>query len=345
MKNYTLKVQEIKKETEDTVTLCFKQPGLKKIKYLPGQYLTLQFRINGRKYIRPYSFSSTPLIDSTLDVTIKRVPGGIVSNYINDNVKVDDVIEVQEPLGDFVFESDTELKSVVFWGVGSGITPLYSMIKQLLFQQHQVAMNLYLIYGNKSNSSVIFRNQLEKLKETYSERFKIYNFYSKEEFFNEDSHNYKGRIHSNFVGNLVKTIEYPTRHYICGPVTLKNTIKESLLANGGGDISNIFSEDFELVKNPKDFEDIITHNVNIHFQGIDTLVEVKKGNSILEAALDAYIELPYSCQTGSCNTCKGKLIKGELRMIGLSKERDDLDQGDYLLCCSYPLTDSVCIQI
>ena len=88
MKNYTLKVQEVRRETEDTVTLCFKQPGLKKIKYLAEQYLTLQFRINGRRYIRPYSFSSTPLIDATLDVTVKRVPGGIIWNYINDTLKL-----------------------------------------------------------------------------------------------------------------------------------------------------------------------------------------------------------------------------------------------------------------
>lgn len=113
MRNYTLKVLEVRKETIDSVTLCFKQPGLKKIKYLAGQYLTLQFRINGRRYIKPYSFSSTPLIDSTLNVTVKRVPGGIVSNYINDIVKVDDVIEVQEPLGDFIFESDDSIQSVV----------------------------------------------------------------------------------------------------------------------------------------------------------------------------------------------------------------------------------------
>ena len=104
MKNYTLKVQDIKKETNDTITLCFKQPALKKIKYQAGQYLTLQFRINGRRYIRPYSFSSTPLIDATLNVTIKRVSGGVVSNYINDTIKIGDVIEVQEHLREFVFE-------------------------------------------------------------------------------------------------------------------------------------------------------------------------------------------------------------------------------------------------
>ncbi|OMQ09837.1 ferredoxin--NADP reductase [[Flexibacter] sp. ATCC 35103] len=342
MKNYTLKVQEVRKETNDTVTICFKQPGLKKIKYLAGQYLTLQFRINGRRYIRPYSFSSTPGIDSTLDVTVKRVPGGIVSNYINDVVKVEDVIEVQEPLGDFVFESDDSINSIVFWGVGSGITPLFSMIKDILLNHSLV--NVYLVYGNKSNSSVIFKDQLEKLKTSHSERFKIYSFYSKEEFFNEDSHNYRGRIDSNFVENLIKSIEYPSKHYICGPIGLKNTVKESLI-NLGENINNVFSEDFELIKNPEDFKEIKDQEIYLNFAGIESKISIKSGNSILEEALEAGLELPYSCQTGNCSTCKGTLKFGELKMIGLDKPRNDLKDNEFLLCCSYPLTNDVCIEI
>jgi ring-1,2-phenylacetyl-CoA epoxidase subunit PaaE len=342
MKNYTLKVQEVRIETDDTVTLCFKQPGLKKIKYLAGQYLTLQFRINGRRYIRPYSFSSTPLIDSTLDVTVKRVPGGIVSNYINDTVKVDDVIEVQEPLGDFIFELEESIQSVIFWGVGSGITPLFSMIKELLTTQSLI--NIYLVYGNKSNSSVIFKNQLEKLKKIYSERFKIYNFYSKEEFFDDDSHNYQGRIHASFVEKLMKNIQTPARHFICGPIGLKNTVKGALL-NLGHLEGTIFSEDFEIIKNPEDFKTIKDQNIILNFQGIANEVKIKKGQSVLEEALESGLELPYSCQTGNCSTCKATLKWGELKMIGLSKPRTDLAENEYLLCCSYPLTDNVCIEI
>ncbi|KQB41533.1 ferredoxin--NADP reductase [Flavobacterium aquidurense] len=342
MKNYTLKVQEVRKETNDTVTICFKQPGLKKIKYLSGQYLTLQFRINGRRYIRPYSFSSTPGIDSTLDVTVKRVPGGIVSNYINDVVKVEDVIEVQEPLGDFVFELDESLNSVVFWGVGSGITPLFSMIKDLLLNHSLI--NVYLVYGNRSNSSVIFKDQLEKLKINYSKRFKIYNFYSKEEFFNEDSHNYRGRIDSGFVKSLISNIEYPSRHYICGPIGLKNTVKESLI-NLGENINNVFSEDFELIKNPEDFKEIKDQEIYLNFAGIESKISIKSGNSVLEEALEVGLELPYSCQTGNCSTCKGTLKSGQLKMIGLDKPRNDLKDNEFLLCCSYPLTNNVCIEI
>lgn len=342
MKNYTLKVQEIRKETDDTVTLCFKQPGLKKIKYLAGQYLTLQFRINGRRYIRPYSFSSTPLIDPSLNVTIKRVPGGIVSNYINDHIKVDDVIEVQEPLGDFIFETNEIIKSVVFWGVGSGITPLFSMIKDLLKAHPEVS--IHLVYGNKTKTAVIFYEELENLKSIYAKRFEIYYFYSKEEFFDNESHNFHGRINSDFISNLIKKNEEPTTHYVCGPIGLKNIIKESLLSLTGN-LDNFFSEDFEIVKNPKDFKDINNQEIVLSFQGVENKILINKGKSILEEALEIGLELPYSCQTGNCSTCKGKLLAGELRMIGLSKKRDDLGKEDYLLCCSYPLTDNVSILI
>lgn len=342
MKNYTLKVQEIRKETDDTVTLCFKQPGLKKIKYLAGQYLTLQFRINGRRYIRPYSFSSTPLIDSSLNVTIKRVPGGIVSNYINDHVKVDDVIEVKEPLGDFVFETNESIKTVVFWGVGSGITPLFSMIKDLLNGDAEI--KIYLIYGNKYKTSVIFYNELEKLKSIYSERFTIYYFYSKEEFFDNNSHNFQGRININFISDLIKKIDEPVRHYICGPVGLKNTIKESLL-DMSGNLNDLFSEDFEIVKDPKDFKDINNQEIILSFNGSENKITINKGNSILEEALEVGLELPYSCQTGNCSICKGTVKSGKLKMIGLNKPRTDLNENEYLLCCSYPLTNNVYIEM
>lgn len=343
MKNYTLKVEEIRKETEDTITLCFKQPGLKKIKYVAGQYLTLQFRINGRRYIRPYSFSSAPSVDATLDVTVKRIEGGIVSNYINDNIKVGDLIEAQEPLGDFIFETNKPVNSVFFWGVGSGITPLFSIIKDLLNRTDHIT-NIYLIYGNKSKNSTIFYDELERLKSIYKDRFRIYYFFSREDFFDNEPYNLKGRITYNFVIDLLKKIDKSSRHYVCGPAELKNIIKNSLL-DFFGNIDNLFSEDFEIVKNQEDFKDISTQEVVLKFQGEENKIIINKGNSVLEEALETGLELPYSCQTGNCSTCKAILKSGKMKMIGLSKPRTDLKEEEYLLCCSYPLTVDVYIEI
>jgi ring-1,2-phenylacetyl-CoA epoxidase subunit PaaE len=156
MANYTLKVLSIKKETNDTVTVYFKQPALKKIKYRPGQYLTLVLRINGRRYLRPYSFSSAPGIDETLSITVKRMLGGIVSNHILDQLKPGDLIEVLEPMGDFLLPENEDLFAghLVFWGCGSGITPLFSMIKYALFHFDKVEITL--IYGNRCKETTIF---------------------------------------------------------------------------------------------------------------------------------------------------------------------------------------------
>jgi ring-1,2-phenylacetyl-CoA epoxidase subunit PaaE len=342
--NYTLKVADIRKETEDTVTLCFKQPGLKKIKYLAGQYLTLIFRINGRRYIRPYSFSSCPGVDSFLEITVKRVENGLVSNHINDMVKIGDSIEVMPPMGDFVFEEDYAFSDVFFWGVGSGITPLISIIKYILITKENVKVHLN--YGNKNHETTIFGDQIKQLGTQFPERLVVRNFHTK--IFVDESHPHliQGRIDQDKALQILDDALDPNlcAHFICGPAGLKESVKKAIQAKYGF-LINVFSEDFELVKDPKDFEDVHTQNILIDFEGTQYSLEVSKGKSILEAALNADIELPYSCQTGNCSTCKGKLINGDAKMIGLSKERDDLAADEFLLCCTHPLTENVQISI
>ncbi|MET0572411.1 MAG: ferredoxin--NADP reductase [Pedobacter agri] len=342
--NFTLKVAEIRKETDDTVTLCFKQPGLKKIKYIAGQYLTLVFRINGRRYIRPYSFSSCPGLDPYLEITVKRVENGLISNHINDLVKVGDSIEVMPPMGDFIFEESNAFKDVYFWGVGSGITPLLSIIKYILSEKTEVRVHLN--YGNRSHESTIFKNQIDQLRERYGDRLTIRHFHTRLVVDEANPYLIQGRIDQ---GKALKILSDQSAlgkvaHYICGPAGLKESVKNAVKAKVGN-LDHVYSEDFELVRDPKDFEDIHTQVVDLNFQNSHYKLEVVKGKSILEAALNAEIELPYSCQTGNCSTCKGKITSGEARMIGLSKERDDLAADEYLLCCTHPITDNVYIEI
>lgn len=343
MKKYTLKVHEIRRETGDTITLCFKQPGLRKIRYQAGQYISLSFRINGRKYTRPYSFSSSPSGDIFLETTVKRIPNGILSNHIHNNVQVGDVVEVLEPMGDFVHKDDDAFDEIFFWGVGSGITPLISIIKELLISNSDARVNL--IYGNKNFESTIFLELINELLVKYPNQLTVWHFHSQYEH-SENHHFVKsGRINKDFILELLKSKNIDkTKHYICGPKDLKINIAEAL-EKIDCPKENIFSEEFELARNPEDFKEIETHTVNIQFQGNETSVEVQKGKTVLEAALDAGIELPYSCQTGSCSQCKGKAEEGDLKMIGLTKERDDLQKGEFLLCCSHPLKEGVCIEV
>lgn len=341
MQTYTLRVAEIKKEAEDVVTICFKQPGLKKIKYLPGQYLTLILRINGRRYLRPYSFSSAPQVDNYLEVTVKRVLNGIVSNHIVDKLKVDDVIEVMPPLGDFVFNEETSKgKHITLWGAGSGITPLMSIAKYILHKQTN--NNVTLVYGNRDYETAIFGIQIEALEKQYNNRFSVKHFITKPVIDKKNPNIVQGRIKPLEVLSVVEsnTPLNDTLHYICGPAGLKESVKEALIRFNVNP-QQIFFEDFEVVRDPKDFEDIITRNVNIIIGNNTYTVEVVKGKSILEAGLDADIELSYSCQTGNCSLCKGQLNKGQVKVIGLNSERDDLEPNERLLCCSFPLTDNI----
>ncbi|MGI4021476.1 MAG: ferredoxin--NADP reductase [Janthinobacterium lividum] len=343
---YTLKVAEIRQETNDTITVIFKQPGLKKVKYQAGQYLTLIFRINNRKYIRPYSFSSAPEIDATLNVTVKRVPGGIVSNHIANCLKVDDVVEVMEPMGDFTLEKEEINTSnhIVFWGAGSGITPLISLIKYALHRA--IAAHITLVYGNRNHESAIFSNEINALQKKYENTFSVRHFHTKSVIEKNNPYLVQGRIDPEKVLSVLKQEGdlHHTVHYICGPAGLKESVK-TVLEQEGINQKQIFAEEFQQITNPKDLENIITRTVSLIKDGDENVVEVIKGKSILEAGLDALIDLSYSCQTGNCLICKAKLITGELKLVGGEKIWQDLESDEYLLCCSFPLTDNVKIVV
>lgn len=344
MNKYSLNIVDIKKETSETCTICFKLPGLRKIKYKSGQYITLFFNINGRKYARAYSLSSSPSINSYLEVTVKRIPRGIVSNYINNELKIGDIVEVSEPMGNFVIDNSNLSGTIYLWAAGSGITPLYSIINELL--NTQSGKSIYLVYGNKNTESTIFYNQLKFLNERYPSIFKMTNFFSQVDDDIESCIIKKGRINSDFVTTLISQDNNykDSIHYICGPIGLKNVIKSKLLEFEIPS-SSILIEEFELVIDPKEFHLIENSNVIFFFKGKEFNVFVPKGKNILEVALDHDIELPYSCQTGSCNTCKARVCQGQLKMLGLENQREDLAVNEFLLCCSYPLTGQVTLEI
>jgi ring-1,2-phenylacetyl-CoA epoxidase subunit PaaE len=343
MKTFTLRVEAIKIENKDTLTLCFKQPAIRKLKYQAGQYLSMSFILNGRKYVRPYSFSSSPAVDALIETTIKKIPTGIVSNYVHEKVKVGDVIEVSGPMGDFIYTKDGFYEELFFWGAGSGITPLISIIKDLLVADTLVKVNL--IYGNKNSESTIFLDLINELNFKYSEKFTVWYFNSQNSVEENNEFHRNGRISKQFTIELLKNKNIlKTKHFICGPRELKVMLSEAL-HELKCPAENICSEEFELVTNLKDFENIENRKVAIKYLKNEFLVLVEKGKSVLESVLEQGIDLPYSCQTGNCSQCKGIAKEGDLKMIGLSKERNDLSNNEFLLCCSHPLKDGVKIEI
>jgi ring-1,2-phenylacetyl-CoA epoxidase subunit PaaE len=345
MTSYTLTIVDKRIETSDAVTLVFKQPGLKKIAYLSGQFLTLIFKINGRRYSRAYSFSSAPGIDKFLEVTVKRVSSGLVSNHICDIVAVGDVVEVLPPMGDFVIPNEVAYTNypIVLWGVGSGITPLFSIAKHIL-HSGAAEQQVILVYGNRTTDSVIFKDQIEALQVEYPNRFQVWNFLTQIGITEQRAQLIKGRIEPHLVLEALSGSCTPsdTLHYICGPSGLKLAVKDAL-ESCNIPTEQVFSEDFELVKNEADFGDIVTEMVTINQSGQQMVVEVVKGKSILEAGLDALLDMPYSCQTGNCSVCKGTLKAGSVKQI-LPKHAD-LGEHEFQLCCTFPKSAGVVFEV
>ena len=345
LKTYTLKVSAVIRETSDTVTICFKQPGLKKIKYQAGQYLTLIFRINGRKYQRPYSFSSAPEADQTLNVTVKRVKGGVVSNHIADCVKVDDVIEVMEPMGDFIIDPNTIFAGtdLFLWGAGSGVTPLFSLAKHVLKTYPEQKVTL--VYGNRGNEEYIFKEQLDALKTAHPAQLDIWHFHTQTVVTDEFPNIIQGRISPEKLFEVIGNKPHSAKslHYICGPLGLKESIVDYFEKNGFTK-ATVFSEEFNLVADPEKFKDVITRKITVSVKGDQHEIEVVKGKTILDACLDALIELPYSCQTGTCLVCKAGLTAGKIKYIIGESALADLPENEILICCSVPDSDDLSIE-
>ncbi len=343
MLNYTLKVAAVIPETEEAVTIAFKQPALKKVNYISGQYLTIVVTINGRKYKRPYSIASSPGIDQTIDVTVKRIPHGIVSNYLNDSVHEGDLLEVIEPLGNFILQQHNLAANIMLWGAGSGITPLFSILKSVLNSESDIRLSL--VYANRNKNNIIYKDQLMALQSRYPDRFSLMLFFSKEPDVTPAVNTYYNRLSASDIEFLLEEYEsVNTDHYICGPEDLKKAIKDEL-SKDVYTTHNVFSEDFDHSINEEELEGINTRDVNITLYNETTTLEVVRGKSILEAGLDRGIDLPYSCQNGSCKLCKARLKNGNIKVIGHAIENEGLALDEYLLCCSYPLTENVEVEI
>lgn len=338
---YTLTVKEVIKETEDTVTLRFKQPLFRKVKYKAGQFLTLIFELNGTKARRSYSMSSAPNLDSTVDVTVKRVEGGVVSNHINDNIKAGDKIEVMEPMGQFVFEPEKSAsRHIVLWGAGSGVTPLMSILKSVLFFESSSKVSL--VYGNREINNVVFKEKLDELKAKFADRLQLVHVLTQPE------HNwggYKGRIDDVKVVNIMNLLpkESDTMHYLCGPEGMMDAVKEGL-KKLKTPASKIHFESF-IPKTEEASEDISTHKVKVIIDGEEEEFMVSPDQSILDAGLDEGHDIPYSCQSGVCTACRGKCTSGKVQMGNADVlSEDEIAEGYILACQSHPMTDNVVIE-
>lgn len=345
----SLKVVKVVKETDDAVSIHFKQPFFKKIKYTAGQFLTLLTTLDGRVERRCYSLNSAPKIDKTVSVTVKRIKDGMVSNHLFNHVKTGDKIKVLYPMGNFTFIPDpNQDRHIVLFGAGSGITPLISILKTVLHFESKSIVSLF--YGNRDKESIIFNKELTGLKDKFNDRLNLIHILENPGDFETC---YKGRVERTQVPELLKDIpKYPfgnTYCYICGPSGMMIEAEEGLKL-AGVPKKNVFIEKFSAP--PEDAREVKAvgallenREVTIIHKGTEHIVPVKASKTILDAALDTKIKLPYVCMDGICGSCKAECTQGEVYMRkGHVLSQKDMDNNIILPCICKPLTNDVVIK-
>jgi ring-1,2-phenylacetyl-CoA epoxidase subunit PaaE len=348
-KYFHLTVKEIIAETADTKTISFWQPVHQSVSYKAGQFITVIIEINGKKERRSYSMSSSPR-EGNLAITVKKVHNGLISNYLCENIKVGDAIEVMEPMGHFVAEPNAEnARNIVMFGGGSGITPLLSIIKTIL--PAETKSKMFLIYGSRTEDDIIFKKQLDQLEMQYQGRFKVIHVLTKPTY---TWAGYKTRINQASAVIFLKQdigIELDkAEYYLCGPEGMMDQISNALgLFNVPPE--NIHKEHFgdsntKVEQILEDEEGLKEQTVTIKYDGKEYQLLVKPHETILEAALNQDIDLPYSCQAGMCTACMGKCVEGKVQMDeedGLTD--NEIKQGYVLTCVAHPMSAGVVIEV
>lgn len=350
-KFHELRVADVHAETRDAMVVTFEAPGddAGAFHYLAGQHLTLKARIEGEEVRRSYSICAAAQ-EQKLRVAIKRVDDGLFSSWAVENLRPGQRIEVMEPAGNFnVPLEPASRRHHLAFAAGSGITPILSLIKTTLAAEPDSRFTL--IYGNRASSSVIFKEELEDLKDRYLARLNLVFILSRE---HQDVDLFNGRIDAEKCDQLLSLWVNPADidvAYICGPQTMMEQVSERLMARGLAK-SQIKMELFAtaLHKGPRPPRPgVVKGNegcrITVIQNGLTRAFSMTKNKaSLLDAALEHGIELPYSCKGGVCSTCRCKLIKGEVDMdANYSLEDYELARGFILSCQSFPVTDELLI--
>ncbi|ORB17764.1 ferredoxin--NADP reductase [Mycobacterium noviomagense] len=318
-----LRVKRVVRETADAVSLVFDvpEPLSQRFHYQPGQFLTLRVQVDGQEHRRCYSMSSSPMVADDLRITVKRDPGGVVSNWLNDTASPGDEIHAAPPEGRFVLgDSDREL--VAFAG-GSRITPVYSLIRSALAVTPR---RVRLFYANRSSDSVIFADSLARLAEQHPDRLLIHHH------LDEDSGVVQPEEIKSFVADAGDA-----EFYLCGPREFMDTVEDTVLRTGVA-TDRIHLERFDVV-DASVAAATVTEEVTIRLDRRTTAVPYRAGNTVLQTARLAGLQPPSSCETGSCGTCMARLVEGSVRMINNDAlTEEEVAEGWVLTCQSLPIT-------
>lgn len=344
-KFHTLKITDVRRETEDCVSLAFAVPETlaKDFIFTQGQHLTLRKQLNEEDVRRTYSICTGP-DDGELRVAVKKVPGGKFSTFANEALRTGDTLEVLPPAGRFF----TELKKdraahYVAFAAGSGITPILSIMKAVIAREP--GSHLTLFYGNRNSESVIFREVIEGLKNEHLDRLSIHYVLTRE---HPGSDLFAGRITGEKCRRFAQLLFDPEEveaFFICGPFDMLQDLRQTL-EELGVHRQRIHYELFTapgsepVKKQVKPAETQSGEQVQVQIQLDGERIGFAmptQGQAVLDAALAAGADLPFACKGGVCCTCRAKLESGEVEMaVNYALEPEEVKAGFVLTCQSYP---------
>ena len=345
---HPLRITQVRREAANAVSLRFEVPPALAAEYAftQGQHITLRTHLNGQEVRRSYSICAAP-DDGELRVAIRQVPGGLFSTFANAQLKSGDTIDVLTPEGRFFTPLDPgNAKHYVAFAAGSGITPVLSLIKATLGREPLSRFTL--LYGNRGLTSTMFQEELEDLKDRHLRRFTLHNLFTRE---HQEVELFNGRLDAAKVDAFAERllpVDTIDEAFVCGPHSMLDEI-ELALRECGLAADHIHLERFGVPAagpahrvEPGDAPQAL---VTVVLDGVRREVEFRQGDpSLLDAALRAGLDLPYSCKGGMCCTCRTKVLSGQVRMDkNYSLEKRDLEAGFVLACQAHPLTERVVI--
>lgn len=335
-----VRISKVVEETDEAKSFYFSPTNFfNKTPYVSGQFMTVEFRIDKKLYRRAYSLSSSPS-DKYQRITVKRVANGVVSNYMNDIIKVGDTIEMLPAAGSFkhIPESESTKEYILFAG-GSGVTPILSIIKSIL--RNEPKSKILFFYANKNPKSTIFLEEISSLELSMRDRFRVkYILEEENELLYSSVKGYLtvDLVKKSFLENQIDTSLCTS--YMCGPIGFMEMADKALL-EVGIERESIYREIFEqpkIVLSGADFES----KVKLTYKDQVFEITAKGNETILQAFINQNIIIPFSCRSGQCNTCKAKCRKGEVKMSdGNVLTKEEIDAGEILTCISYPKSEAI----
>lgn len=327
-----LRIKRIVRETSDAVSLVLDVPEhcTSRFRYEAGQFLTLRVTVDGRELRRCYSMSSAPVEDD-LQITVKRDPGGLVSNWLNDTAAEGAEIHAAPPEGRFLLRENGD--AIVAFAGGSGITPIMSLIRTALAT---TSRPVRLFYANRSRDGVIFAEALTRLADGHPDRLSVTHH------FDDD----RGVVTASAIEAFLDGLADGADHYICGPGPFMDTVEATVLT-AGAPRERVHLERFTVAVDEAEAAGAAessqgTEQVVIELDRQTTTAEYRAGNTLLQTARTAGLRAPASCETGSCGTCMARIVDGSARMLNNDAlDDDEVAEGWVLTCQSLPTSRTV----